>query len=43
MINEGGDKVDIDYLQARAEKIEPNDIFYKNGDKMTIGSGLANK
>jgi hypothetical protein len=43
LIKEGGDKVDLEYLQKRAEKIEPNDIFYKNPDKITIGGGLAIK
>lgn len=41
LINEGGDKVDLDYLQKRAEKIEPNDFFYKHPDKVTIGPGIA--
>jgi hypothetical protein len=43
LINEGGDKVDLDYLQKRAEKIEPNDFYYKNPDKVTIGGGIAIK
>ena len=41
IINEGGAEVDLDFLEKRAEKVEPNDFYYKNGDKVTIGGGLA--
>jgi hypothetical protein len=41
LINEGGNKVDLNFLEKRAERIEPNDFYYKNGDKATIGGGLA--
>jgi hypothetical protein len=41
LINEGRNKIDLDFLEKRAEKIEPNDFYYKNADKVTIGGGLA--
>lgn len=43
LINEGGDTVDLEYLRKRAEKIEPNDFYYKNPDKVTVGGGIAIK
>lgn len=43
LIREGGDKVSLDYLEKRAEKTEPNDFYYKNPDKVTIGGGIAIK
>jgi len=43
LIAEGGDKVGLDFLEKRAEKTEPNDFYYKNPDKVTIGGGIAIK
>jgi hypothetical protein len=43
LIKEGGNNVDLEFLQKRAEKTEPNDFYYKNPDRVTIGGGIAIK
>ena len=43
LIKEDGNKVDLEFLEKRAEKIEPNDFYYKNPGKVTIGGGVAIK
>jgi len=43
LIKEGGNKVDLEFLEKRAEKVEPNDFYYKNPGKVTIGGGVAIK
>lgn len=37
LIAESGGKVDLLYLEKRAENLNSNDIFYKSGDKIMLG------
>jgi hypothetical protein len=41
LIKENGDKVDLEFLERRAERLRPNDLFYKYKDKQLTIGGLA--
>lgn len=41
LIAQHGDKVDLEFLERRAESVRPNDFYYKNGDKVSISGGLV--
>lgn len=41
LIEQYGDKADLAFLEKRAEKMKPDDLYYKSGDKIVLGGGLA--
>lgn len=41
LINENGSKIDLDFLEKRAENLRPTDFYYQHGDKVAIGGGIA--
>lgn len=43
MVKQQGDAIGLDALEKRAESKRPNDFFYKNGDRVSLGEGLATK
>lgn len=40
LLNEHGDKIDLQFLEARARQIRPDDFYYKHGDSVELGAGL---